>query len=173
MASLRKLDVLAVAASGKAAEELHAYLKGLREDVADAIAGTTIYHKNESRNEKNADASDLATSITLANSLKVMLNIHFPSNGVEGAHATASAQEITTTDASDLSTAINLSTELKANYNSHLSESGVHLIDDTTNTVTSADATDLATLQTLLNEIKLDYNNHIASYMQTPKIKDE
>jgi hypothetical protein len=172
--SLRILDVLALAASGEAAKEMHAFLKGMREDLADAISGiATVYHKNTARAITTANASDLATCIALANAEKVELNLHFPSNGVEGVHATASAQEITTSDASDLSTAINLSTELKANYNSHLTEGSVHLVNDTTNSVTSADATDLSSLITLLNEIKGDYNAHMAGAMQTPKIKDE
>ncbi len=172
-AKMRKLDLLAIAASGKAAEKLHEFLVGMREDVADGIAGgnTAIFHKKVDELEVTADASDLATVITLANSLKDKMNAHFASTGTDGVHASASAEEVTSTDADDQTSANTLLNEIKSDYNDHLTESGVHLNNDSTNAVSSADASDLGTSITLANEIKTDYNAHVAAAMSTPAIE--
>jgi len=172
MGTLRRLDVLAVAASGQAAKELHTFLKLLREDVVDAIAGvTTIFHKNESTLEFDDNATDLPTALVLVNSLRALIVAHLASEGIEGAHRAASAETIAEPAATDQTSAEDLANELKADYNTHLTEAGVHVNNDSTNDVTSADATDLASLLTLVNEIKADYNAHVASVMQTPKIE--
>jgi hydroxymethylpyrimidine pyrophosphatase-like HAD family hydrolase len=171
--TLRKLDILAVAASGRAAEELHAFLQALKEDTATALIGNaeSIYHKGVDDKVVVANATDLATSITLANQLKAQANIHLASTGLSGLHLVASAETIAAADATDQATAITLANEIKADYNTHLTESGIHLVNDSTNTVAAADASDLATLQTLLNEIKTDYNAHILGSMASPIVK--
>lgn len=172
---LRKLDIIALTASGKAAEKLRLWLIALREDTVNALAGvTTIYHKTvlDNSTEKNADASDQDTANTLANSLKVLMNIHLPSTGNSGVHRAASAEAIAALDATDLGTAIILANELKADYNTHLSEAGVHIQNDTANAVGAADASDLPTLQALLNEIKADYNTHVVSSMAAGSIEE-
>lgn len=172
---LRKLDLIALAASGQAASKLRMWLISVREDVVNALAGvTTIYHKTVLQNttEKNADASDLPTALTLANSLKGLMNAHLASTGNSGVHRAASAEDISSDDATDLASAITLANELKADYNTHLSESGVHIQDDSANAVSSADATDLASLQTLLNEIKADSNTHVVSSMAAGSIEE-
>lgn len=170
---LRKLDLVALSASGKAAEKLHAFLVGLREDAAAGIGGgdATIFHKKSDDLETTANASDLATVIVLANSLKSRMNIHLASTGITGVHATASAETIASATASDQTTANALLNELKTDYNTHLSESAVHLNNDGTNDVTSANATDLATSITLANEIKADFNAHVVAAMSTPPIE--
>jgi hypothetical protein len=171
--TLRKLDILAIAASGSAAEELYEFLQALKEDTASALIGNTegIYHKGVDDKVVTANAADLATSIELANQLKVQINLHLASTGLSGLHLAASAESIDAADATDQATAITLANEIKADYNTHLSESGVHIADDSTNVVAAVDATDLATLQTLLNEIKTDYNAHILGSMASPIVK--
>lgn len=170
---LRKLDLVALTASGKAAEKLHEFLVNMREDVAAGIAGgdATIFHKRADDLEVTADASDLPTVIALANALKATMNSHLASNGLTGFHATASAETIVAVDASSQGTANTLLNELKADYNTHLSESGVHLNNDGTNAVSSADAADLGTSITLANEIKADFNAHAVSAMSTPAVE--
>lgn len=170
--SLRKLDILAAASSGEAAKRVHEFFVGLREDAAAALlADGTIYHKNLDDGVNTPDASDLATLITLVNSLKYRIDPHIKSAGIQGFHAEASGESIDEPDAYDLTTATDLATGIKRDYNTHLTESGVHLNDDSTNTVTSADATDLATGITLANEIKEDFNIHIVGSMSTPAIE--
>jgi len=171
---MRKLDLVALTASGKAAEKLHEFLVNMREDVADGIAGgdATIFHKRADELENTADAAvTLATVITLANSLKARMNVHLASEGVTGFHAAASAETIAAVDATDQGTANTLLNELKADYNTHLSESGVHLNNDSSNAVSATDATDLASSITLANEIKADFNAHSAAAMSTPPIE--
>lgn len=173
--TMSKRDILHIAASGEAAKQMHEFLKNLCIDVTNAIAGiTTIFHRNQDDGSTvlSANASDLATAITLVNEEKAKVNTHLASVVNLGAHLAASAASIAAADATDQATAITLANEIKADYNTHRTESGVHLNNDTTNAVSSADATDLATLQTLVNEIKTDYNAHIASKMSVPPIED-
>lgn len=171
--TLRKLDIMAIAASGEATTLLRNFLLNLREDCAEAIGGTTaIFHKGVVNNSlsKSADPTDLPTSLVVANSLKVLFNDHFASTGTNGAHAAASAETIAADDATDQSTAETLADELKADFNTHLTESGVHLNNDT-NTVATANATDLATLIALLTALIAAYNVHIVAAMSTPWIE--
>lgn len=172
-------DLIALTASGIAAEKLHDLLTGMREDLVSSLVANTlnIFHKNEAlgdgSSEKNTDATDLPTSITLVNSLKGRVNAHLASTGVEGTHLVASSEVIAAPEATDLATAQTLANEIKADYNLHLSEAGVHLVTDGANIVTAADATNQATLNALLVEIKGDFNTHIASVMATPPISDQ
>jgi hypothetical protein len=167
------LDLTALTASGKATEYLHAFLVGLREDAAAGLGGgdTTVFHKKEDVLENTANASDLPTVITLANSLKAKLNAHFPSTGVTGVHMIASTETIAAADASDQTTANTLINEFKLDYNNHRTESNVHINDDTVNVVSATAAIDLATSIALVNEVKTDYNAHIVAAMSTPPIE--
>ena len=137
---------------------------GVKADLVALAGGATPYHKAviASAQEVGADATDAATAVVLANSLKSRVNVHLASEGSGGVHAAASAESVDADDATDQATAITLANEIKADFNTHLSESGVHLNDDSTNAVSSADATDEGSLVTLVNEIKADYNAHIA-----------
>ena len=171
---MRKLDLVALTASGKAADKLHEFLVGLREDAADGIAGgaAAVFHKKADNLETTADAAvTLATVMTLANSLKAKMNVHLASTGITGFHAAASAETIAAVDATTQLTANALLIELKTDYNTHLSEAGVHLNNDGTNLVTAADATDLATSIALANDIKAVFNAHVVAAMSTPPIE--
>lgn len=108
----------------------------------------------------SANASDLATSLTLVAELKLKINLHFADSI---AHNTAVSAAVTTAAATDLATAQTLANALKTAYGTHLSAANVHFTNDGTNTIAAANATDQATLNTLLNELKGDFNAHIAS----------
>lgn len=161
---LRKLDLIALTASGAAADLLHEWLQNIREDLVLAITGDlTIYHKGlvDQHRIKSANSSSLATSITLANELKAAINLHLASTGHQGVHVTASAAAVAAAAASSLATGITLAAEMKADFNTHLTESGVHMLNDSTNTVTAPHAITLqAELDTLLNDIKTQVNAH-------------
>jgi len=108
-----------------------------------------------------ANATDLATSVTLVNQIKAVLNQHFVDpNPV---HNTAVSAAVATADATDLATGITLGNALKAAFNTHRTASNVHFTNDSTNAVSSADSTDQTSLNTLLNEMKGDVNAHLAS----------
>lgn len=139
----------------------------LRNDVANAWANvTTVFHKGNPASitlEITADATDLATSIALANSLRARLNLHLLSTGDVGAHRAASAATVTAAVAVDLATAITLANMEKARFNTHRTEAGVHINNDAANVVVSADAVDQATLNTLATEIKNRFNAHVSA----------
>ena len=108
-----------------------------------------------------ANASDLATSITLVNQLKAVINRHFADTF---AHNTAVSAQITTADAATLLTEVQtLANAIKTAYTTHLSASNVHFNNDATNTIAAANATDQSTANTLLNELKADFNAHLIS----------
>lgn len=105
-----------------------------------------------------AAASSLATSITLANQIKLVLNTHFAD---AAAHKSAVSAAVATADATNLATVEALANALKAALNTHESEADVHWNNDASNPIGSADATDQASANTLLNELKTDLNLHI------------
>ncbi len=127
------------------------------------ITSTSNGHKNPTITRvtiTSANATDLATSLTLLTELKADLNIHFADTI---AHNTAVSPQVATASATDLATGITLANALKAQYGTHRTASNVHFTNDATNTVAAADATDQATLNTLINELKTDFNAHFAS----------
>jgi galactitol-specific phosphotransferase system IIB component len=109
-----------------------------------------------------ANATDLATSLTLVNQLKGVTDRHFVDTR---AHNTAVSAVTTLADATDLTTAIALANDIKSRYNTggHVNGSNIHFNNDSTNTIAAANATDQTTLDTLLNELKTDVNAHIIS----------
>lgn len=107
-----------------------------------------------------ANASDLATSVTLANNCKAVINRHFAD---DYAHDSAVSAQVATADATDLATGITLANALKAAYNTHRAAASVHFTNDGANATAATDATDQSSLNTLLNEIKTDFNAHVIS----------
>lgn len=107
-----------------------------------------------------AAATDAATQLALANSLKTVINLHFRD---DIAHNTATSAAIATATATDAATARTLANAIKGFYNTHLSASNVHFTNDSTNTIAAADSTDATTLQVLVNELRTDFNLHVAS----------
>lgn len=106
-----------------------------------------------------ANASDLATSLTLAEQIRGVYNTHLDS---DAAHKIKDPKPALTA-ATTLATAITLANAIKADYNTHRASTTYHYNADATNVITSADATDQASAITLANEIKTDLNAHIAS----------
>lgn len=115
-----------------------------------------------------AAASDLATSITLAQDLLEAYARH----RVDAlAHTAADATNVVASAPSavvDLATAIVAANQMKAAYNAHRAEGGVHPTNDAGNATAAADAADQGTLNTLLNELKTDLNAHLADGLSTP-----
>lgn len=108
-----------------------------------------------------ATATNLATSLTMVNNIKLVVNDHF--SDVAPHNTSTSAQLTITADATDLTTANALANAIKTAINAHATSTTIHYNSDTTNTITNANATDQTTLDTLVNEIKSKMNTHIAS----------
>ncbi len=107
-----------------------------------------------------ANASDLATLLTLSNDVYAVYTQHIADTHVHDVADTSNP--IAAPLATDLTTAEALLNELKTDYNLHRSETGVHPNDDAGNAITSADATDQSSAETLANELKTDLNAHMA-----------
>jgi len=133
-----------------------AQIKMLAERVG---AGSSFHLDPVSSAITAANASDLATSLTLAEQIRGVYNTHLDS---DAAHKIKDPKPALTA-ASTLATAITLANAIKADYNTHRASTTYHYNADATNVVTSADATDQSSLNTLLNELKTDLNAHLAS----------
>ena len=106
-----------------------------------------------------SNASDLATSLTLAEQIRGVYEAHLDD---DAAHKLKDPKPALV-KASTLATAITLANAIKADYNTHIASTTYHYNADGTNAVSSSDATDQASLNTLLNELKTDLNAHLAS----------
>jgi hypothetical protein len=130
-------------------------------DKTSTPAGDSLNPSSATLQVTAANASNLATSLTLVTNLKGVLAVHCADTS---AHLVAD----TTNDAfdgyaaaSDLATAIALANAIKVDYTAHIANTSVHLNADSTNTVAASAATDQSSLNTLLNELKTDINAHI------------
>lgn len=144
------------------------------QQAADAInslkaqigAGSSFHLAASVDNVTAANASDLATLITLTNNLIVVYRAHLEDTSyVEGGALSHKVPDPAPAlvIASDLATCITALNAIKSDYNTHRASTTYHYNADATNVTTSADATDLSSAQTLANEIKTDLNAHIAS----------
>lgn len=122
-------------------------------------AGSSFHYDAVSSAITAANASDLATSLTLAEQIRGVYNAHLDS---DAAHKIKDPKP-TLTAATTLATAITLANAIKSDYNTHRASTTYHANADATNVITSPDATDQSSLNTLLNELKTDLNAHIAS----------
>lgn len=145
-------------------EELFKQCNCHRYDMTQLKAGA-VFHADKSTAIATADASDLPTSIVLANALKASLNTHMASaissTTAIGVHVAADSTNgpIATADATDLASVETLLNAAKTKFNAHLSQSGVHFTNDAA-TVATANATDQATSNTLANALKAAANLH-------------
>lgn len=108
-----------------------------------------------------ANASDLATSLVLANEIKAVYNFHCADTLAHKAADTTNV--VSAAVATTLATAITMANETKVDYAAHRVSTVFHVVADSTNTIAAVDATDLSSLITLLNELKTDINAHMAS----------
>lgn len=106
-----------------------------------------------------ADASDLATLLTLCADLGRVYALHLADSRGHKVADVANAVAAPVPD--DLATAQTFLNEMKADYNLHRASTTYHYTADATNAVASADGSDQATSETLANEIKTDLNAHI------------
>lgn len=120
------------------------------------------YVADTANDVSTADATDLASAITLATDLRAKYTDHVYSVG--NLHLSTSQIDISVKpDAVDEPTLVVLVNDLKEKFNQHIDRApSVHSKRDVQNTVSTADATNTATAITLINAIKAAYNLHIA-----------
>lgn len=121
-------------------------------------AGSSFHMDKCERSIVSANASDLATSIVLANEIMAVYLFHLSD---DLAHKIQDPPPALVA-ASDLATLQTLATAIKADYEVHRASTTYHYTADATNTISAANATDLGTSITLLNELKTDINAHLA-----------
>jgi hypothetical protein len=106
-----------------------------------------------------ANASDLASSLTLVNQLLDVYKFHMADTL---AHKAAGVALASYAYATDLASAIARANDIKAKLDVHRASTTYHYNADA-GTVAAANATDQTSLNTLLNELKGDLNAHMAS----------
>ena len=109
-----------------------------------------------------ADATDLATALTLSNDIVTAYTDHVLLEG-NVHHAVDLMHPITSAQAINLPTLISLVNELKLDLNAHFIWTEAHTKQDTPVVVSTADATDEASAILLVNSIKSSYNTHLSN----------
>lgn len=109
----------------------------------------------------SANASDLATLLTLTNEIISVGKNHLLDTGAHKASDAVSWPAFgAAVDLATAQTALNL---MKASYNTHIALTTKHYNADAANGIIAADGSNQATCETLANEIKTDLTAHIAS----------
>ena len=155
-----------------------------------AHMASTTYHDIADSNTAAGNAVDLASAITLANSIRTNYRAHLvAASEVEEAITLANDVATEYTDhiayltshmiadvaagstlnpalipCTDYATAVLLATDIKSKYNFHRSSAGVHVNNDAGNEVTAVTpVTTVAQLKALLNDIRTKYTAHCAA----------
>lgn len=129
--------------------------------LARLSVGSNFHYDASEITVGSADASDLATSLTLVNELIAVARFHVADTV---AHKAADATSMPAVGAAvDLASAITAANALKAWYNTHRASTTYHANADSTNATAASNATDQSSLNTLANELKTDLNAHMAT----------
>ncbi len=123
-------------------------------------AGSAFHMDKSEKTVTSANASSLATSLTLVNELTTVYAFHAADLL---AHKAAGNALAATTPCTTLAQAITRANDIKAKFNLHCAATAQHYTADETNTTSATDAADQSSLNTLLNELKADINAHMAS----------
>ena len=130
-------------------------------------AGAKFHLDASERAVTAANASDLATSLTLVNQILDVYQFHMADTL---AHKVAGVALASYAKATSLATAITRANDIKSKFNTHRASTTYHYNADG-GTVAAADATDQSSLNTLLNEIKGDLNTHLADGPSAPSLR--
>lgn len=129
-------------------------------DLKAQIGAGASYHLDASEQTVTAaDASDLASALTLVNQILDVYKFHMADTL---AHKVVGVALASYAHATDLASAIARANDIKAKFNTHRASTTYHYNADA-GSVAASDASDQGTLETLLNEIKSDFNTHMAS----------
>lgn len=149
-----------------ATESAHTHGAG---SYAASPASSAVHYDRGEYTVTTANATDLATSLALCQSLMQAYGTHIADALAHDAVDTTNTLAHTRASVVSLATAITAANDLKAKFNLHLAQSGVHPNNDGTNAVVAADAsTTQGQLNTLANAIKVAFNAHLADGMATP-----
>lgn len=130
---------------------------------AETGAGASFHLDKSEVTVTAANATDLATSLTLVKQMMAVYAFHIADTLAHKAADTTNTVAATIVSVVDLASAITAANELKAAFNAHIASTTFHYNADATNTVAAANATDQTSLDTLANAIKTALNAHMAS----------
>lgn len=144
-------------------------------DLKKQIGAGAFFHLDAYENPvASANATNLATAVTLVNEIRAVYEFHRGDTlALKAADGVAIAQAAANPNAGDggLAQAILLANDIKAKYNVHIASAVFHYNADAANAVATANATVLADLLTLLNAIKAAFNLHMASAPTSKSIR--
>ncbi len=116
-----------------------------------------------------ANATDLATSLTLCNQL-IGVGVFMLADTL--AHKVVDPTSWPALGAGlDLASAITAANLMKATYNTHRASTTYHYTADSTNVSAATNASDQSTLNTLLNDLKTQLLAHMASGPTCPSLR--
>lgn len=130
-------------------------------DLKTQIGAGSNFHLDKSEYTVTAaNASNLATALTLVNEIVRVYQFHMADTL---AHKVTGVALASYAEATDLASAMARANDVKAKYEVHRASTTFHYTADSTNAIVAADASDQSTLNTLLNELKTDLVAHLAS----------
>jgi hypothetical protein len=151
--------------------ELAAQLTTMPHADVSSKASTGDYHApvaGAADIDGSAAATDLASTIARANSLKAVYNRTIAD---ADAHKAADAGIVAVADTTDLASAETLLNAIKTAYAAHRVSTAFHFTADDVNAVAAPDASDLASAEALANDLHAQINAHIQAGFAAPSIK--
>lgn len=113
----------------------------LKSDYNTHRTQATIHSVNDTANVVTAaNATDLATLLTLCADIRTQLNAHYSNSGGSYHLVADTVNPITVAAPTDLRTAVIFLNEAKTSYNAHRTQTGVHPVNDAVNVTTALNA---------------------------------
>lgn len=145
--------------------------------IASLKSAGAILHNDEALAAEKvtaAPATDVATTVALANDMKARMNEHIAQTTKH--LAADAANGVTSANATDQTTANTLLNEIKGDFNAHHKSATYHNVGGAGGfaapaDVATANATDAATSQALANALKTAMNLHICNGAPTYEVK--
>lgn len=148
------------------------YGDGYHRDITSTVSGDWRFPGGTALTVSAANATDLVTSLTLAENIRGVLFYHMKdgsAHNTKDGYNTAFHDGYVSDGYSSLKNLTDLQKFLnatKVNFNAHLTQTvggAVHRKNDTVNSVSTADATDQTSANNLANALKTAINAHMAS----------
>lgn len=156
----------------KVIRNTHPTLPDIR-DVVNAVrvqigAGSNYHIDKSERSVTAANASTLATLLTLTKALCEFVSFHFADDVL---HKVKDATALpTSASVNSLATAITALNAIKVAWGTHIASTTYHYTADAVNTIAAANASDQGTSETLANELKADMNTHSSGALAGPAL---
>lgn len=174
---VRKTDSAIVRALVKQYNALHDLVDGYGQvvqyhrDVSGVDSGNWESPASVSLQVSAADATDLPTSVVLANNLLAVARQHIADGEAHLLADTTNAVTLVDGYATDLPSVEVVANHVRLKYLAHRTQGGIHVVNDTVNVASTTPATDQSTSNSLLNDLKAKLNAHISSGPSLGRIK--